>query len=89
MPYRLVLAIMGAIDRMPTTFFVSQLRLDCNERIVEIPFVLQQLVSPHLNNVYIVGSSVLVTTGTVEPTLAIAALALRPGSHLVSGSNNF
>jgi uncharacterized repeat protein (TIGR01451 family) len=30
---------------MPTKFFKSQLRIDCNERIVEIPFVLQNLVS--------------------------------------------
>jgi len=45
-PYRFLLATMKAIANFPTKFFRSQLCLDCNERIVEVPFVLQNLASP-------------------------------------------
>ena len=43
---RVFLGLTKAIAKVPTTFFRSQLRVDCNERIVEIPFVLQNLASP-------------------------------------------
>ena len=36
-----------------------------------------------IDNLYIAGSSVFVTSGASQPTLTIAALSLRLGSHLV------
>jgi SAM-dependent methyltransferase len=44
--YRLLLGTMKAVSKIPTKIFQSQLSLDSNERIVEVPFVLQNLVSP-------------------------------------------
>jgi SAM-dependent methyltransferase len=45
LPLRFLVGASRAIGKMPTKFFKSQLRIDCNERIVEIPFVLQNLLS--------------------------------------------
>lgn len=50
------------------------------------------VVDPHLrahdlDNLYIVGSSTFVTLSAVNPTLTIAALALRLGHHLASGAD--
>lgn len=39
-----------------------------------------------VDNLYIVGSSTFVTLSVLNPTLTIAALALRLGDHLVSGT---
>jgi len=45
------------------------------------------LRSHDLDNLYIVGSSTFVTLSVVNPTLTIAALALRLGDHMVSEAN--
>jgi len=45
-PYRFLLAAMKVIAEIPRKLFRLQLHVDCNERIVEVPFVLQHLISP-------------------------------------------
>jgi len=44
----------------------------------------RNLKAHDLDNLYVVGSSNFVTHSVVNPTLTIAALALRLGDHLVS-----
>jgi SAM-dependent methyltransferase len=44
-PAWLLLAALKAIGSLPMLWMRSQLSLDCNERIVEVPFVLQHLPS--------------------------------------------
>ena len=44
LPRRAILAAMKCIGGLPTRWFKGQLTLDCNERVVEIPFMLQNIV---------------------------------------------
>ena len=46
--------------------------------------VSKDLQTHDIENLYVVGSSVFVTLGAVNPTLSISALALRLGDHLIS-----
>jgi len=41
---RILLAGIKAVSMLPTQVFMNRLKVDCNERIVEIPFVLQCIV---------------------------------------------